>query len=65
MYLSNAKDQVVTDSVNLLDAKYVSVIDPTCMQIPNIVYNLYVSAQTFIHMQHPSDNITSFIHVQV
>ena len=65
MYLSNAKDQVVTDSVNLLNAKYVSVMNPTCMQIPNIVYNLYMSAQTFIHMQHPSDSITSSIHVQV
>ena len=46
MYLSNAKDQAVTDSVNLLNAKYVSVMSPTCMQIPNITYNFYMSAQT-------------------
>ena len=39
MYLSNAKDRAVTDSVNLLNAKYVSVMSSTCMQIPNIIYN--------------------------
>ena len=60
MYLSNAKDHAVTDSVNLLNARYVSVMSPTCMQIPNILYNLYMSAQTFIHMQHPNDSILSF-----
>ena len=60
MYLSNAKDQAVTDSVNLLNAKYASAMSPTCMQIHITFHNFYMSAQTFIHMQHPNDSISCF-----
>ena len=74
MSLSNAKIRRSTDSVDLLNGKHDSVMRPLCMQKnPNDTYHFYMSAQSFIQMQHPYDNtfnthpfilICTLIHMQ-
>ena len=52
--LSNSKIRRSTDSVDLLNANYVSAMSPTCMQQnSDDIYYFYMSAQPFTQMQHP------------
>ena len=61
MYLPNAKIRRFTDTIDLLNTMYVSAMNPICMQIfPIIIHNIYMSAQTFNHMQQPNDSTTKF-----
>lgn len=61
MSLPKCKIRRSTDSIDLLNANYVSAMSPLCMQLFLIVlYNYYMSAQSFIQMLHPYDNTSSF-----